>query len=235
MKIAIYTLTRDRLDYTKYCFDSLAKKAGCEYDHYIVDNGSQDGTIEWLKENENRFKKVIYNSENQGIGIASNQALKAIFGDGHTHTLENYDIVIKMDNDCELLSDNLLTQVAEIYEDLLSKEFECKYVLSPYVEGIVNQPNRGRFAMYGGRRIGLTAIVGGLFHIVPADVYRKYCYPSDLPKAWGQDDAFCKWIKDNGGQVGYIEDLKVNHFETTAGQAARYPEYFKRKHEEEKL
>ena len=51
-KIAVYTLTRDRIEYTKECFAMLESKAGIEYDHYIVDNGSQDGTVEWLKENE---------------------------------------------------------------------------------------------------------------------------------------------------------------------------------------
>jgi len=42
MKIAIYTLTGDRLEYTKYCFDLLQKKAGYSYDHYIADNGSTE-------------------------------------------------------------------------------------------------------------------------------------------------------------------------------------------------
>jgi GT2 family glycosyltransferase len=74
MKIAIYTLTRDRIEYTKKCFQSLQENAGYSYDHYIIDNGSKDGTADWLK--EGNYTKVIYNPENVGISNGSNQALR---------------------------------------------------------------------------------------------------------------------------------------------------------------
>lgn len=223
-KIAIYSLTRDRLAYTKHCFQTLKEKACYPYDHYVIDNGSTDGTVEWLKENEKDFKKVIYNPENAGISRASNQALDEIFK-------EQYSLVCKLDNDCEVISDNILGQIVEVFKDV--KDFSGKYVLSPRVEGISNQPIRGKYEMLSGRRIGLTAIIGGLFHIVPAEIYAQYRYPIILPKAWGQDDHFCNWFKQNGGNVGYIEGLVVNHYETTDGQAKRFPEYFERKKNEE--
>jgi glycosyltransferase involved in cell wall biosynthesis len=225
MRIAVYTLTRDRLEYTKHCFETLRSKAGVSFDHFVLDNGSQDGTKEWLEENRDMFKRLNFQTENVGISKGSNICLDAI-GKG-------YDLIIKMDNDCEVVSDNILGQIAEIYEAI--GEFSPKYVLSPRVEGINNQPTRGRFEQIAGRRIGLTAIVGGLFHIVPSSVYGQYRYPLNLPKAHGQDDVFCKWIKDNGGQVGYIEGLVVNHYEGTDNQAKRFPEYFTRKWQEEKL
>lgn len=50
-KVAVFSLTYDRLAYTKECFDSMYKTAGYPIDvHVIVDNGSKDGTIEWVKE-----------------------------------------------------------------------------------------------------------------------------------------------------------------------------------------
>ena len=210
-KIAVYTLTRDRIEYTKECFAMLESKAGIEYDHYIVDNGSQDGTVEWLKENENNFKKVIYNTENQGISKGSNQALNEIFSSGIP-----YEIIIKMDNDCYVESENILKSILEIYEK--KGEFSAQYVLSPRVKGINTQPTRGGQEGLSGYIIGLTAIVGGLFHIVSYDVYKKYKYDEKLPLAKYQDDFFCKWFKSNGGKVGYIEDLVVWHKDTTDGQ-----------------
>lgn len=222
LKIAIYSLTRDRLEYTQDCFKKLKEKAGLPYDHYIVDNGSQDGTVGWLKENE--FKKVIYNSENLGISKASNQALEEIFK-------ENYDLVIKMDNDCEIESENILKIISDIYESF--GKYSARYILSPYVKGINNQPTRGGKDGANGYTIGLTAIVGGLFHIVPADIYKDYRYDETLPLAKYQDDFFCKWFKENGGKIGYIEELKVWHKDTTAGQCEKYPDYFVRKWDEE--
>jgi len=222
MKIAIYTLTRERLEYTKDCFQSLKEKAGHPYDHYVVDNGSKDGTVEWLKEND--FKKVIYNPENVGISKGSNQALEEIFK-------ENYDLIIKMDNDCFIETDGILREIVKIYSSL--GQFSPQYVLSPYVNGINNQPTRGGKDGIATYTIGLTAIVGGLFHIVPSLVYSKYRYDEKLPLAKYQDDFFCKWVKENGGRVGYIEELKVQHYEGTDNQAKRFPLYFERKWKEE--
>lgn len=228
MKVAIYTLTRDRLDYTKHCFKVLKEKAWYPYDHFIIDNGSTDGTSDWLVENKKDFANITLLKENIGISKASNMALKQILPGG-------YDLIIKMDNDCEIVSDNIVGQVVEIFSDAKKKKFNNKFVLSPRVEGINNQPKRQGGTQLAGRTIGYTSIVGGLFHIVQSEVYSKYSYPVDLPLGWGQDDDFCAWFKQNGGFVGYIEGLVVNHYETTSGQAAKYPEYFERKWKEEKL
>lgn len=230
MRVAVYSITRDRLDYTKICFASLQEKAGIEFDHYVIDNGSTDGTKEWLLHdysyNLNKSYLNYYLPTNLGISKASNKILDIIGNSGIT-----YDLIIKMDNDCLVQSENILGQICEVFTQ--AKNFGPRFVLSPRVEGINRQPTRGRDIMLAGRRIGLTAIVGGLFHCVPADVYKLYRYPERLPLASGQDDHFCNWFKSNGGEVGYIEGLVVEHYEGTDKQAIRYPEYFKRKHQEE--
>lgn len=221
MKIAVYTLTRDRLDYTKHCFASLKEKAwGYPFDHFVLDNGSQDGTPEWLRE-EYKPHFLHRSDTNVGISRASNFLLYKI-SEG------NYDLIIKMDNDCEVVSDNILQQMVEIFTDA-----KKPVVLSPRVVGINRQPTRVGHSIIGGRDIGWTSIVGGLFHVVPSKVYREYAYPTNLPPAWGQDDDFCRWANSRGIRTGYVEGLVVNHYETTNGQAARYPEYFERKKREE--
>ena len=222
MKVAFYTLTRDRLDYSKHCLSLLRRKAGICYDHYVVDNGSTDGTREWLLKNELGFRQVFLAPENMGISSASNLALDMIW-----RSCVDYSLIVKMDNDCEIVSDNIMRSIASVFE---AKQ---NIVLSPYVEGINRQPHRGSYEEVAGMKIGYTAIVGGLFHVVPSVLYRDYKYPEDLPKAWGQDDHFCAWVKSKGCDVGYAEDLRVNHFETTNGQCKKYPEYFNRKWKEE--
>jgi|GEM_PF-1329032 len=229
MKIAVYTLTRDRLAYTKACFSELREKAGISFDHFVVDNGSQDGTADWLSDElrARRLKGLTLNPANEGISAGSNTALEHIRKIGSP-----YDLVVKFDNDCFVKSENVLGQMAEIFESI--GPFASRFVLSPRVEGINRQPSRGRMTQLAGRRIGLTAIVGGLFHCVPADVYRRYRYPTELPLASGQDDHFCHWFKDNGGEVGYVEGLIVEHYRGTDQQALDYPAYFERKWQEEK-
>ena len=230
MKIAIYTLTRDRLEFTKHCFGTLWSKAGESFDHYIIDNGSTDGTPQWLGTNGQQFKSVTYLSKNVGISVGSNLALAQIAAVG------GYDLVIKMDNDCEVVTDEILKRIVKCFEEL------GKYpaVLSPRVEGIVHQPVRVCIfkgitdKIKGSFLIGATGIVGGLFHIVPWSIYKDYRYPETLPLAWGQDDDFCEWLRRRGVLTGYIEELVVKHYLTTDGQVKKYPDYFKRKKIEEK-
>ena len=224
-KVAIYTLTRDRVEYTKECFASLQAKAGYSYDHYIIDNGSVDSTVSYLMGHAALFKQIVLCDENLGISKASNLALKRIFD------TDSYDLIIKFDNDCLVESDGILASIVELYKQL--GPFGPKYILSPKVNGIKNQPYRGASIELAGKLVGLTAIVGGLFHCVPASVYKAYTYPEMLPLAKGQDDHFCDWVKKHGGQVGYIESLAVQHFKGTDQQAKDYPDYFERKFKEE--
>lgn len=227
MRVAIYTLTMDRLDYTKHCFATLKAKAGYKYDHYIVDNGSKDGTVEWLKENEKDFKKVIYNAENLGIGKSSNQVLNEIFK-------ENYDIIIKMDNDCEVESNNIVRQIVDFYENKWAKlKYAARYVVSPKVNGIMRQPERHAYDNIDKYKIGFTSMVGGLFMANTPAILKDFRYREDL-KRRGLDSQICHFVNQNGGRCGYIENLEVNHYETTDGQAKRYPEYFEKKWKEEK-
>lgn len=220
MKVAIYTLTRDRLAYSKRCFRSLWQNAGYPVDHFIIDNGSIDGTAEWLANSRHRFALVCLCPENIGISRASNLALD-IIGD-------NYDIIVKMDNDCEIVTPNLVTEMVKVFKDA-----PRPMMLSPRVEGINRQPRRAYMLTVGGYEIGRTGIVGGLCHWLPSKVYQQYRYPIDLPKAWGQDDHLCDWLYKQSVEMGYVEALTVNHCDGTDGQAQRYPEYFERKRREE--
>lgn len=230
MRIAVYTLTRERLEYTKECFAALRTLAGHPFDHYIVDNGSLDGTVAWINDHY-RPHWFWPLDENRGISRASNVALRAILS-----SQNRYDIIIKMDNDCMLRTEGLLAQIARIYRDDRTAD---KWALSPRVEGINRQPLRVHKATLAGHEIGATSIIGGLFHVLPAAVYRKYYdaggYPATLPLAHGQDDHLCEWLRVNGYQKGYVEDLVVEHYEGTDGQAQRYPGYFERKWREEKM
>jgi len=222
MKIAIFTLTRDRLEMTKKCFQSLKDRAGYPYDHYIVDNGSEDGTQEWLK-NQKDLNIVALNKENKGISKASNQALEVILK-------KDYDLIIKMDNDIEIVSSDILKELVEVYEAI--PPFYFKFMLSPKVEGLIHQPQRIDEMDVAGHNVGITHIIGGCFQPMPTECYRKYRYKEDLPKAKGQDEDINMWFRQMGGQVGYIEDLIIEH--QTEQQKETYPQYFNRKYQEEK-
>lgn len=222
-RVAIFSLTRDRLEYTKTCFSILQEKAGYEYDHYIVDNGSQDGTFEWLHQNLGNFKQVTFNSQNVGLCRGNNQALQMIRNSGI-----HYDLIVKADNDAEMISDNIVAEMVNLYRHL-----DEPALLSPRVTGINSQPTRQRTITKAHHPIGVTGHIGGLFAWCNADLYLQYTYPDDLPLARGDDSAFAYWVYQKRYCVGYVEDLVVNHIEGTNSQQSRYPDYFLRKWREE--
>lgn len=214
LKVAVYSLTKDRLDYTKACFTSLREKAGYAFDHFIIDNGSVDKTTMWLAEYGPKYLQV--NESNEGISKASNDAVKEILkGD--------YDIIIKYDNDCLSLSDDWIKEIVEVYKRW---GVMC---LSPYPEGLRDNPggppriNHWRVAEH---MIGLTNHIGGLCHIAPRKAYEHFKWDNESPLHGMQDLELSNWLTKNGYIQGYIEDLKIEHYEGTEAQHARYPKYF---------
>ncbi len=213
MNIAVMSVTRDRLDYTKHCFATLHENAGCDFDWWITDNGSTDGTVDWLLANTDAT--VTAYDDNAGISPALNAMLDDIVN------AADYDVIVKIDNDCELLTPNTL-------RDVCAAALEYQAIVSPWIRGLRQPPaSIGNFGP-----ISLTPVVGGIFSAVPAWVFKNgYRHPI-IPTLDGEDAILCQWFVRQDGDVGYLDGYEANHYETTDGQHARYPEYFARREAE---
>lgn len=79
MRVPVLMITYNRLEYTKKALPALAGCPGVRI--YLIDNGSSDGTQEWLRGQKLLGKcHVTFNPENRGIAGAMNQFLKATAG-----------------------------------------------------------------------------------------------------------------------------------------------------------
>lgn len=216
MKIAVLTLTRDRLAYTKHCFYRLQEFAGIEYDHYVLDQGSADGTAEWLGGYDVEILTgFIFEQSNIGIARGMNKLLDLIDND--------YDVIVKIDNDCELTQPDTLRITAET-------ALKHNAICGPWVNGLRNPPHQTTVST--DELTDMTQI-GGIFMAIPATFFNDWRYPEDLPLYGGDDDTVCARARDLGMRVGYVNDLTVNHYKTTLGQVADIPWYFRRRHEDE--
>lgn len=217
-KIAIFTLTKDRLEYTRRMFEALDKHTHISYDHFIVDQGSTDGTSEYLKKlmEERKNLHVIFNEDNKGISIGSNQALDVI-GD-------KYDYIMKLDNDCEVLSDNWLYELVKLM--IMSNNV---FVLSPRVEGIGTKVPRFASCTLGGHKLGITLHLGGISVIAPREAYNSFRWNEGDPLSGFQDAVFSQHSISKGYLLAYVEDLRVMHMDTTGGQESKYPKYLEEK------
>lgn len=228
-KVAIFSLTHDRLEYSKKCFESLYATAGYEFSHFIVDNGSEDDTREWLMTQwkEHGFcNSVIFllNDTNVGISKASNQALDAI-GTG-------FDIIMKVDNDALFKNQGWLETMIKVY-----KSFP-RYALSCYIEGLKDNPGgaaRVDYMTIKDELIGYTKHLGGICHFVDAKAYKNFRWDEDSFLHGIQDMEFSQYLDRDGWYQGYLENWYCEHTEGTVGQHKRFPDYFKRRDEIEKV
>lgn len=78
MKLSIITLTLNKLEYTKKFIKSLFEYTK-DFELIIVDNGSTDGTVEYLESLDNI--KLIKNGENKGFSDGNNQGIAIAEGE----------------------------------------------------------------------------------------------------------------------------------------------------------
>jgi len=87
---SIVLLVRNQLDCTRACVESIRRCTPEPYELVFVDNGSTDGTAEWLRTLDDAF--VVTNEENLGFGAGCNQGIAA--STGERILLLNNDVVV---------------------------------------------------------------------------------------------------------------------------------------------
>lgn len=204
MRIAIYTLTRDRIDYTKRFFEQL-KNCGVEYDHFVLDNGSTDGTPDYLKTLNLRY--LYLSNDNKGLWKGIDLILK------ESNRFKGYDYVLKLDNDLEFPQDNWLKDLIELYEQ---NDYDC---LSPFVVGVCDGLG-GLPRLKKGDVISSVNRLGGACLLATPEHYTPEM--PNMGKAMGWDGWF-----SYGNSCGICEQIRVKH--DTKKQEEEKPDYYKRK------
>jgi GT2 family glycosyltransferase/tetratricopeptide (TPR) repeat protein/2-polyprenyl-3-methyl-5-hydroxy-6-metoxy-1,4-benzoquinol methylase len=85
---SIVVVTHNELDFTRQCVDSIRRCTEVPYELIFVDNGSTDGTPEYLRAVPNAT--LIANPDNRGFPAAANQGIRAARGQQ----------VLLLNNDC---------------------------------------------------------------------------------------------------------------------------------------
>jgi glycosyltransferase involved in cell wall biosynthesis len=182
------------------------ENCGMEFDHFILDNGSTDGTQEWLKGREN----VILLPKNTGLWTAINILLL------YTNFFYDYQLVLKLDNDLEFPEDGWLRKLVDTYE---ARDYD---ILTPFVDGICNGKG-GPDRLHDDKGIGVTLHCGGASLLTNAENYDSL-FPNQI-MARGWDVWFSK-----DKRCGLVEDIHIKH--DTEKQEKDKPDYYKRKVDE---
>ncbi|WP_460114931.1 glycosyltransferase [Pseudomonas sp. H2_D02] len=94
-KVSIVLVTYNNLSLTIQCINSILRNTTWpNYQLLVIDNGSQDGTADYLERlrNEVPTAKIILNPDNRGFAAANNQGLRE--ADGDILLLLNNDTIV---------------------------------------------------------------------------------------------------------------------------------------------
>lgn len=126
--VSVITAHHNRLEYLMQCIDSVKRlNRGYPYEHIIVDNGSSDGTVEWIN-----YIKGLSHNPNYGDWWQLGQTLRYIrvekkFGSlwpavGLGIEAARGRYVMSLDNDYLLCRDQQLSKMVDIYVRLATQD-----------------------------------------------------------------------------------------------------------------
>jgi glycosyltransferase involved in cell wall biosynthesis len=234
MKIDIYTFTlgrkfyldklissiEDNLTYGTYTIDHTIVFQGC--DPFPVNTCTKfyDKNIGYYSNYNQRF---VHWNENIGIAEGMNRILPTLNG----------DIIIKMDDDCKIISNSFFDHIIDIHK------LKPNSVFSPFPVGLINNRggpapishevvyNSNKNVYYTFRKVNH---IGGFCRISPNFTKEWKFSPDLIPGISGNEDGqHSNKCNQFGIEMFYLDNaLIVEHQESTLGQHARYGEaYFK--------
>lgn len=236
-KVAIFTLSYDRLEYTQQFFKNAGASAGYDFDWYVLDQGSRDGSAKWLETiaggrgsiNKKQTKELAHGNlhfrylglseKNLGITRGSNKLVDEIMASG------DYQIIIKADNDCLFLTEGWLATVVDLWQR------NHRLYVSPYVEGLVQNPggaHRVGYGHIGDYFVEVTQHIGGIFAAIDARAYQDFRWQDQFLHG-NQDAEASMAFRKQGYMPLYLPLHRVQHCDGTEGQHEKFPEYFERR------
>lgn len=190
-RVAAITITFNRLELTKRTIDSFYSKTNVDY-HLFIDNGSTDGTQEWIKQFDN-----IQLDKNYGIAYALATAVNAI---------KDFDYILKLDNDIETVTEDILNRMLEFHE-----KAGDKYVCSP-VDLLLDR-NYAPPVLWKGNVKGFhvehVSHTGGAFQLMPQKICRELC--KDFRHLAKGDYMIGHFYRRKGYKPTYLKDLEMKH------------------------
>ena len=233
MDLSIIIVNYETYDLTKQTIESVINHdQPFEYDIYLVDNGSMDGSIDrlkerFLKESKNGRIKFILNNENRGFAHANNLALKEITS--QYILLLNSDTVVV--DDCLEDSMNYMETHKDIgalgckvvlpdntLDKACRRSFPDFYVSFYKMTGLSQIfPKNKRFGRYNltylneDKTYEVDCIVGA-FMMVRSKTIQDVGVLDESFFMYGEDIDWCYRIKAANWKIIYFSNGKIVHY-----------------------
>lgn len=193
--VNIVMVTFNRLAFTRQAIGSILRTTDWPYRLTVVDNGSSDGSQEYLKELRRKglIHNLILNPENLGVARAANQGWLAEPGAA---------FMLKYDNDIVMQQPGWLSPMIRVCDALpgvgaLAYNFEATSYPLVEIKGLRVRPN-------------LRRSLGGACLLIPEATHAALGYWTEDFGLYSEEDAdYCERTVKAGGLLVYMENEDV--------------------------
>jgi GT2 family glycosyltransferase len=191
MTVAAVTITYNRLELTKKTVESFREKTKADF-HLFIDNGSTDGTQEYLKD----FDHVLL-EKNFGIAYAFRDAVMRLKG---------YDFILKLDNDVETVTEDILDKMIRFYN--LNGFNYCVSPTDLNLDKAYSPAVFGKSVMKG-YNVTFTTHTGGAFQLIPYSICDRLV--REFRHLKGGDYSIGRYYRRHAYRPAYLTDLEMRH------------------------
>lgn len=214
-KVSIITRTFNRLEYTIDCVKNVHRLAGMQdYEHIIIDQGSTDGTQQWLNSirQEGYYNRVKMFLSNSNKGDAGGMKL------GFNIANPNSKYIMQFDNDCKPLNDNFLERLVKMMDKY--NEIGIIMMMREGVHTNINPVSIGQLDKEVVGEIGWATCC----FIIRREILEKANFWIEGQQiGWGKQ--ISKLTKDMGYKIFKTIENKIEHIDGTTLQALKFPLY----------
>ncbi len=239
MELSIIIVNYNTKELTKQTIDSVKKTViNIEYEIFLVDNASVDGSIEFFKdiyESDNRVQ-LIFNNDNLGFAKANNIAIKK--SKGRNILLLNSDTIVKeaciekclkylnQQNDVGALGPKILLNNGEL-DHACKRGFPTPAASLYYMLKLDKlYPKNKKFGQYrmtylDDNEIGEVDALTGAFMMVKREVIDKVGVLDDDFFMYAEDIDWCYRIKAAGWKIIYYPEAEMIHLKGQSSKKKR--------------
>jgi len=220
--ISIVILCHNQQASTKRCIDSLFKYTKEDYVLCLVDNGSTDNTLDYMKDlvNKNEDKKIqiFENKENLGFVKANNYVMEQ---------RSDNDILL-LNNDIEILKEGWLRKLKEgLYDEDIGLTFPINRTRGiPYCGGLIEN-KKEKLLRYDtdDKNKELTWAQFSCV-LIKSEVIKKIGLLDErYDPGYFEDVDYCLRLKDAGYKMKLIQDVMVEHYQSVTSKNLKLDHY----------